>query len=54
VDLVATKTPEAMYGILASPDVNVTNTKDKEEMLPIIQKTNERVIESFKKEFQTI
>jgi hypothetical protein len=53
VDLVATKTPEAMYGILASPDVNVTNTKDKEAMLPIIQKTNERVIESFKNDFQT-
>ena len=53
VDLVATKTPKAIYGILASPDVNVTNTKDKEAMLPIIQKTNERVIESFKNDFQT-
>jgi hypothetical protein len=48
VSKVATKTPEAMYGILASPDVNVTNAKDKVAILPIIQKTNERVIEGFK------
>jgi hypothetical protein len=48
VDLVSEKKPEEMYGILKKPDVNVTNTKDKEAILPIIQKTNERVIEGFK------
>ncbi len=47
VSKVATKSPEAMYGILASPDVNVTNAKDKQTMLPVIQKTNKHVIEMF-------
>jgi hypothetical protein len=37
-----------MYRILEKPDVNVTNAKDKVAILPIIQKTNERVIEGFK------
>ena len=36
-----------MYGILESPDVNVTNAKDKQTMLPVIQKTNEHVIKTF-------
>ena len=43
------KTPDEMYRILEKPDVNVTNAKDKETMLPIIQKTNDKVIETFKK-----
>jgi len=47
VDKVSTKTPDEMYRILEKPDVNVTNAKDKEIMLPIIQKTNDKVIETF-------
>ena len=54
VDLVATKTPENMYKILEKPDVNVTNAKDKEAMLPVIQKTNERVIEGFRNGFKNV
>ena len=53
VDLVATKTPENMYKILEKPDVNVTNQKDKEAMLPVIQKTNKHVIEGFKNNFRS-
>ena len=53
VDLVATKTPEKMYEILDSPDVNVTNLKDKKAMLPVIQKTNKHVIEGFKNGFKS-
>ena len=53
VDLVATKTPEKMYEILDSPDVNVTNQKDKKAMLPVIQKTNTRVKEGFKNGFKS-
>ena len=49
IDKVSKKTPEAVYRILEKPDVNVTNAKDKETMLPIIQKTNNKVIETFKK-----
>eukprot|EP00900_Chrysochromulina_parva_P012971 jgi/Chrpa1/21675/Chrysochromulina_OHIO_Genome00011508-RA len=51
VNKVSTKTPDEMYRILEMPDVNVTNMKDKETMLPIIQKTNEHVIETFQKYF---
>ena len=54
VDLVATKTPEAMYGILESPDVNVTNAKDKQTMLPVIQKTSEHVVNGFRNGFKKI
>ena len=53
VDLVATETPENMYKILELPDVNVTNQKDKEAMLPVIQKTNKHVIEGFKNNFRS-
>ena len=49
VSKVSTKTPDEMYGILEKPDVNVTNAKDKVAMLPVIQKTNQRVIEMFQK-----
>eukprot|EP00900_Chrysochromulina_parva_P018416 jgi/Chrpa1/26576/Chrysochromulina_OHIO_Genome00013222-RA len=51
-DLVSTKKPTEMYEILKKPDVNVTNAKDKEDMLPVIQKTHEHVIEGFKDGFQ--
>jgi len=50
VDKVSTKTPEEMYRILKKPDVNVTNKNDKVAMLPVIQKTNEHVIETFQKQ----
>ena len=41
----STKTPAEMSKFLASPDVAVTNKKDKETMLPIVGKTDERVRE---------
>jgi hypothetical protein len=47
IDLVSTKTPDDMYAILAKPDVNVTNAKDKVAMLPKIKQINEHVVESF-------
>ena len=45
IDLVATKTPEQIHAILAAPDVNVTNQKDKEEMLPVVHHIDEHVKE---------
>ena len=33
VSLVSQRSPDEMHSILAAPDVNVTNTKDKETML---------------------
>ncbi|KOO30294.1 trafficking protein particle complex 8 [Chrysochromulina tobinii] len=50
VDKVSTKTSHEMFDHLKKPDVNVTNAKDKEAMLPVIQKTNEHVIEMFRKQ----
>jgi ABC-type multidrug transport system fused ATPase/permease subunit len=50
VDKVSTKTPHEMFDHLKNPDVNVTNAKDKLAMLPIIKKTNDKVIEMFKKQ----
>jgi hypothetical protein len=47
VYLVSQKTPEEMYHILEKPDVNVTNAKDKETMLPKILMYNEYVIQRF-------
>jgi hypothetical protein len=41
----STKTPAEMSKFLASPDVAVTNKKDKETMLPIVGKTDEHVRE---------
>ena len=41
--LVAKKSPQEMREVLASPDINVTNTKDKELMLPVVGETNEHV-----------
>ena len=52
VDKVSTKTPEEMYRILKKPDVNVTNSKDKEAMLPVLRKINEHVIETFRKQVE--
>jgi hypothetical protein len=41
----STKTPAEMSKFLASPDVFVTNKKDKETMLPIVGETDEHVRE---------
>ena len=40
-----TKTPTEISNFIASPDVAVTNKKDKETMLPIVGKTDEHVWE---------
>jgi hypothetical protein len=52
VDLVSKSTPTEMYDILKKPDVNVTNAKDKDTMLPKILETHDHVIEGFKNGFQ--
>jgi hypothetical protein len=49
VDKVSTKTPDKMYGILKKPDVNVTNAKDKETMLPKILEIDKHVVDTFQK-----
>ena len=49
VDLVSTKNPEEMHQVLKKPDVNVTNMKDKEAILPKILKINQHVKETFRK-----
>ncbi len=54
VDLVATQTPKAMHGILEKPDVNVTNAKDKETMLPKILEIDKDVIQGFKNGFKKL
>jgi ankyrin repeat protein len=41
----STKTPTEMSNFLASPDVTVTNRKDKETMLPIVGETDKHVRE---------
>ena len=41
----STKTPAEMSKFLASPDVAVTNKKDKVTMLPIVGKTDKHVRE---------
>jgi hypothetical protein len=41
----STKTPTEISAFLASPDVAVTNKKDKDTILPIVGKTNEHVRE---------
>ena len=50
VEKVSQKTPEEMFDHLKKPDVNVTNAKDKVAMLPVIKKTNEHVIDTFRKQ----
>ena len=54
VNLVSTQTPEGMHGILEKPDVDVTNKKDKEKMLPKILKYNEDVIQGFENGFKKL
>ena len=39
-----------MHDILASPDVCLTNAKDKELMLPVVTQTNARVQKVFSPE----
>lgn len=43
-----TKTPEENYRFLASPDVAVTNKRDKAVMLAVMGKTIEHVLEMFR------
>jgi len=43
IEMWSNKTPEEAYNILKSEDVSVTNTKDKDLLLPIIQKFKESV-----------
>ena len=43
VDLVSTKTPEEMRAVLASPDVCVTNARDKALFLPAVADADRRV-----------
>ena len=54
VNLVSTQTPEGMHGILEKPDVNVTNAKDKETMLPKILEIDKDVIQGFKNGFKKL
>lgn len=42
-ELLSRRTPQEMRRILAKPDVQVTNAKDKMQMLPVIESTNEHV-----------
>lgn len=48
ITLVSTKTPEEMYDVLAMPDIQVTNSKDKVAMLPVVKRMNEHVKEVFR------
>jgi len=45
----STKTPQEMYEILSSPDVVLTNSKDKELMLPVVSSTDKHVMELFER-----
>ena len=49
VKKLSTKTPQEMYEILSSPDVVLTNAKDKELMLPVISDTDKHVKELFER-----
>ena len=49
VDRVSRRTPEEMFNALEKPDVNVTNAKDKEIMLPKILEIDRHIIETFRK-----
>jgi len=42
------RTPREMHTFLASTDIAVTNLKDKEQMLPIVMRTNEHVQDMLK------
>jgi hypothetical protein len=54
VSKVSKQTPDGMYGILKKPDVNVTNAKDKETMLPKILEIDKDVIQGFKNGFKKL
>ena len=54
VDMVATQSPEGMHGILKKPDVNVTNAKDKETILPKIRNIDEDLIQGFTNGFKKL
>jgi len=43
VEKLSTKTPREVAEMLASPDVQVTNQKDKEALLPAVRETDEHV-----------
>jgi len=45
----STKSSQEIHEILSSPDVVLTNAKDKELMLPVISRTNEHVKEIFER-----
>ena len=47
--LLAVKSPEEMHDILASPDVQVTNAKDKMKMLPVLNQTDHHVRMMFRR-----
>ena len=47
-DLLAAKSPKAMYDILSAPDVQVTNQSDKEACLPKVLKIDAEVRGFFK------
>ena len=49
VEKVSKNEPKEMYDLLKRPDVNVTNAKDKETMLPVLKKIEEHVKETFQK-----
>ena len=48
IAMVEQRTPDEMKKLLAAPDVNLTNAKDKEIMLPVVEATNSRVISYFR------
>ena len=43
IKMLSTKSPEEVHDILAKPDINLSNQKDKQIMLPKVKETNERV-----------
>jgi hypothetical protein len=50
VDKVSKKTHKQIVDHLSKPDVNVTNAKDKETMLPKIWEINRHVVDTFQKQ----
>ena len=44
--------PKELYDLLKRPDVNVTNAKDKETMLPVLKEIEDHVKKTFKKHGQ--
>jgi len=48
VTTLSRRTPREMHTFLASTDIAVTNLKDKEQMLPIVMRTNEHVQDMLK------